>query len=314
MRQRTEAPTVLRSTASTTDFDEWRSLIDSTFLPMASELTWEGSFSGAIAAVQVGDIAVMRVDSVPQIVGRSARVCRHNPGGMVKVLLQRDGDLAVEQDDRRALAAAQSMTVYDVDTPYTVIEAERFVADVLLVPLDHLDIAPRSLSYAQARPIALDRGPAAIFAAHVDQLLTRLDECGTDAALRLADIAVDMLGIVLGEVAAPDPPAEAMRKAALKWIRAHLGDDDLDPGTVAAATGISLRHLHRVFGLAGLTVSTVIRQERLRRVGADLRDPLRRNQTIAAIGSRWGFTDQARLSRLFRQEYGVSPRDFRGEH
>ncbi|MEU6573410.1 helix-turn-helix domain-containing protein [Streptomyces sp. NPDC046805] len=302
---------VVRSSTSTTDFDKWRDLIAKAVVPMSSELTSPTPFSGAIAALRVGDAAVMRVQSVGQVVGRDAATCRRHPSGLVKVLIQRHGRVATNQGDQRSLSTPCNMTLYDVDTPYTVIESEHFIVDVLLVPRARLGADARILAATQARPISLETGPAAIFASHVDQLLTRIDDCHTDVALRLADIAIDMLDVALGAAVGVGVPGESMRRTAIDWIRAHLSDEDLDPSAVAAATGLSLRHLHRVFGFAGLRVSSVIRQERLRRIRADLRDPLLSNQTIGAIGARWGFTDQAQLSRLFHQEYGLTPRAFR---
>ncbi|MEV8610809.1 helix-turn-helix domain-containing protein [Amycolatopsis sp. NPDC051373] len=36
-----------------------------------------------------------------------------------------------------------------------------------------------------------------------------------------------------------------------------------------------------------------------------------RHVPIAAIGRRWGFSDAAHFSRLFRSTYGRSPREYR---
>jgi AraC-like DNA-binding protein len=45
----------------------------------------------------------------------------------------------------------------------------------------------------------------------------------------------------------------------------------------------------------------------------DLLAPSRTGETVASIGSRWGVTNSARLSRLFRDAYGLSPTEYLAE-
>ena len=77
---------------------------------------------------------------------------------------------------------------------------------------------------------------------------------------------------------------------------------------------MSKRYLHRLFEEDGSTVSGWIRQLRLERCRRDLADPSRRDETVTSIGARWGLTNPAHLSRLFRDVFGVSPTEYRVEH
>ena len=54
-----------------------------------------------------------------------------------------------------------------------------------------------------------------------------------------------------------------------------------------------------------------IRDRRLERCRADLRDPRLAGLSILEIATRWGFVSPAHFSRTFRAAYGVSPRDAR---
>lgn len=96
-----------------------------------------------------------------------------------------------------------------------------------------------------------------------------------------------------------------------KYIRAHLADPELSPGTVADAHHISLRHLHRLFRQHGLTVAAWIRRQRLEGCWRDLTDAAMFSQPIQVIASRWGFTDNAHFSRVFRAAYGFPPSHLR---
>src|SRR5690606_31419702 len=94
-------------------------------------------------------------------------------------------------------------------------------------------------------------------------------------------------------------------------IEEHLADPDLSPATVAAAHHVSVRQLHRLFEGRDETVAARIRARRLERCRRDLLDPALAEQTVAAIGARWGLPNPSQLSRLFRQAYGVTPSELR---
>jgi AraC-like DNA-binding protein len=66
-----------------------------------------------------------------------------------------------------------------------------------------------------------------------------------------------------------------------------------------------------VFEAEGLRVCDFIRSARLDRCRRDLLDPAFADQPISAIASRWGLPSAPHFSRLFRQAYGCSPREFR---
>lgn len=97
------------------------------------------------------------------------------------------------------------------------------------------------------------------------------------------------------------------------YIETHLEERTLNPSVVAAATGISVRHLHRLFAVTGCTVAERIRERRLERCRSDLADALLADSSITDIAFRWGFSDSAHFSHCFRKEFGLSPRQFRSK-
>jgi AraC family transcriptional regulator, positive regulator of tynA and feaB len=97
------------------------------------------------------------------------------------------------------------------------------------------------------------------------------------------------------------------------FIETHLSEPSLSPALVAAVAGISVRHLHRIFAAQGCTVTEWIRERRLERCRTDLADPRLRERNITDIAFFWGFSDSAHFSHRFRQEFGVSPREFRAK-
>lgn len=72
---------------------------------------------------------------------------------------------------------------------------------------------------------------------------------------------------------------------------------------IAAAHHISVRRLHKLFEDQPQTVAALIRQHRLERCRADL---ARSDRTVTAVAARWGFSDPAHFSRLFKATYGYN--------
>lgn len=84
---------------------------------------------------------------------------------------------------------------------------------------------------------------------------------------------------------------------------------ELSPDQVADACGISKRYLHELFSDTNKTVSQFIREERL--IAAREAIAFSRGKTLAEIAYRFGFTDQAQFSRLFRAMFGLTPTEWK---
>ncbi len=54
-----------------------------------------------------------------------------------------------------------------------------------------------------------------------------------------------------------------------------------------------------------------IRQRRLENCRKDLLDPIQIGARISDIAFRWGFNDLSHFSRVFKQRYDYSPKDYR---
>ncbi len=134
---------------------------------------------------------------------------------------------------------------------------------------------------------------------------------------RLGTVLCDLVAALFtraleaGPAQAPAPHRRALVAHLVAFVQRHLSDPQLTPTAVAAAHGISLSHLHRLFQDGGETVAAFIRRQRLERARFDLADPAQRDTPVHAIAARWGFPRATDFARAFRAAYGIPPTDYR---
>jgi AraC-like DNA-binding protein len=82
----------------------------------------------------------------------------------------------------------------------------------------------------------------------------------------------------------------ALRAAAYGYIEDHLADPALGAAQIAAAAGISERHLSRVLAAGGTTVPSLVRSRRLEVAYGMLANG---GPPVAEVAARCGFTSAA---------------------
>ena len=94
----------------------------------------------------------------------------------------------------------------------------------------------------------------------------------------------------------------------MRYIRAHI-DEPLDRETLAAVAGFSIPHFHRVFTAhVGESAVSYVRRLRMERAGRKLRMGA---VDITEVALAAGYDSHAAFSKAFKQQFGISPSDFR---
>lgn len=217
----------------------------------------------------------------------------------------------VREGSRELALGPGDIVLWDGLAPTEIEIAEAFCKRTLLFPRSRvLAVCPR-LAQQRAFP-ALDRSPSArLLVRFMNALaleLPHMDPAATGAA---ESAALELLRAAV-EPALPDDRSAArvaMRAEITRYVRTHLSDPDLGPASIARAYAISIRTLHALFEDADQSVAGLVRTERLSRCLEDLRR--RSGGSVTEIAFRWGFSDAAHFSRVFKRAFGTTPSDVR---
>lgn len=135
-----------------------------------------------------------------------------------------------------------------------------------------------------------------------------------DYEARIASYLLEMISIsyTMGfDCRGASTVAWKRRNDVVRYIEDHLRDPSLTAESVAAGVHLSTRHLRTVFSASGEKVSAYILRRRLEECARKMRDPAWSGQTLMKIAFAWGFNSAAHFTRSFRDQFGVSPREYR---
>ena len=189
----------------------------------------------------------------------------------------------------------------------------------LIVHVPHSEMSMRLKTPIAGAPrqIATDTGAARVFAGMLRSLAETIVDITTDQArpIELAFPEFLVTSLLDNAPAKALGGAAGMRAALLErifqTIEIRLSDPDLNYQQVAAEHGISPRYLQKLFESINDSFGHYVKVRRLERCRLDLRSPLHVQKSISDILFEWGFNDSASFSRAFREQYGISPREYR---
>ena len=93
-----------------------------------------------------------------------------------------------------------------------------------------------------------------------------------------------------------------------QYIREHI-NEPLNRDVLAAVAGFSVPHFHRIFTThMGENISDYVRRVRLERAGRKLRMGA---VDITEVALAAGYDTHAAFGKAFKQQYGLSPSEFR---
>jgi AraC-like DNA-binding protein len=276
----------------------------------------QADFRATVRNLDLGAVQVSDLTYPPLQVSRTPKLIRQSDPEAFELWLTLRGTIEITQAGRTAEIAPQGLVLFDTSRPWHG-QTAAVAGVVVLFPRALMPIRPDTLSRLAAVHIPAGEGMGALLSRHLIELTRQASHYRPADTARLSTITMDLLTALCAHHLEADAclPPETRRRALQaqihEFIQQHLGDPALCPNAIAAAHQISTRYLYKLFEHQGLTVAGWIRQRRLERCRRDLADPQLGCVPIHAIATRWGFTDRAHFSRIFRTAYGVPPKDYR---
>lgn len=294
----------------------WERTIDETFGAVDMKIADEANFFGEIRSSPFGNLHLTQIVCDYEMATRTRRhIARDKMESFVLVLL-RSGRLQIGQRDRECVLTPGTFALFDLNTPYTFRHVERTDVLDLTIPGALLRSRLRDPHRYVARTCAAGTGVGRITADFLSSLMREVGHIPEVAVHGYCGRAVDMVGVLFENEDGDLPIANsAVRSALYKRCAAIidnlLADPALDPATIAATAGISVRYLHRIFQDTGETVGGYLRRRRLELCHRDLSDPAKRNLPVSEIAFRFGFHSQSHFANSFKRRYGMSPSELR---
>lgn len=225
------------------------------------------------------------------------------------------GSHVVEQDGRRISLQPGDVTIYDTTRQHSVTCGDGFSKIVLSIPRSYLRERAPFLERCMAMRVAGGKGLAAVAARAAESFVKEVNHfSGAEFGL-VADQCGELLMAALAggmhmEKSVPQGRWTTLRRVK-DFIELRLGDPELDVGMIAAATGLSRRHVSNLFNDEGTSPMRYVWRRRLENCGRDLAARSWAGATVTDIAFRWGFSDAAHFSRAFKGAFGMSPSDWR---
>jgi AraC-like DNA-binding protein len=146
----------------------------------------------------------------------------------------------------------------------------------------------------------------------VAQVAARMDRLQEPFVSRVEANILDLLGGVLAARSGGVGLTAAQQRSRIQaYVDRHLHDHALGPTSIAAAFSMSTRTLHALFEHEPMSIGRYIKAARLESVRRALSDEaLRRGRSLTELALDAGFYDLSHMSRSFRDQYGLSPRDY----
>lgn len=317
MEFRATSPAAVESVASN-EVVEYARIVSARFAPLKIDSDRPGSFRGAIRGRKLGDVEVFDVRATQHQVERSQPLPSDSPRGVYMLHLQLSGVGIMRQDGRETLLQPGDMAFYNSDKAYSLSLDDNFRNAILVFPRSQLALPAGTAAQLTATRVPGTEGLGLIVAPFLAQLARNLDTLPSPSGLRLAHNTVELVATLLQSTLGtaglqlPEPDCQQNLRTRLHaYIEDNLSDPGLNPAQIAAANHVSVRKLHSLFSREGTSVSAWIRARRLELCHSDLADPSQDLWPVGAVAARRGLVDPAHFSRLFKAQYGESPRAFR---
>ncbi|MDO8290486.1 MAG: acetamidase/formamidase family protein [Parvibaculum sp.] len=298
-------------------YEAWQEALERLALKPTGHSTNDGAYGVLSAVIAQSGMSFTRLTSTPQDLSAIQEINKEAGKDGVWVTSLLEGRVTFHDAGHDIKASAGDIVYGAVgsDTTFTLETNCRMV----IVYIPRSAFRPRLMAPLPTKVIHLSgrAGIGHVLAGFLASVSEALEDLSVDQ-LRPIEMALPeflMAGIFKQADTRALGGAAGVRAALLhrvcQTVEAQLGDPDLSLTQIAESHGISPRYVQKLFENVGQSFTRYIRYRRLERCRYDLESPIHNQLSISDICFRWGFNDAAHFSRAFRDQYNISPREYR---
>jgi AraC-like DNA-binding protein len=282
---------------------------------LISCMSVRGRFSGHIELGNLHNARLSKIRATPYHLS-SARIPQRTMPAML--LAQVIGTCRIEQDQRSCTLHPGDWCVIDTRAPHSsrLLAPHNELLTLALEPSSDPE-GHRMLKISAARRFSSHSGLSRLLLGTLTQAFDQMNRLSVSSQKSLRRALNEMAwGAMREQFEAPPLGTRrgVVRAHAKGYIEQHLADAGLSVASIAKACGASVRTIHRAFEIDPVgSVWRYIWLRRLNYCAAGLRDPRQAHLSITDICYSGGFNSSSHFSRLFKEHFGVTPREYRDQ-
>lgn len=292
----------------------WSQINQGYFGALDVECLQDGPLNAELDAYKLGPLNMFMIEAPAHRIARRDRRTELPMDDVFKLVLQIEGLADIRQRDRVFRLHPGDWSLYDPRVPYSITNHEDSRLLAITIPRQQFKgVKVPELHTCEVQTSSM-RGMHAVLGSFLMSLAEQLPSLSNNVGQAVGDTVLGLLASTLATQKDEDLGSmqiPSVFKARVKqFVHAHLADSDLSLDLIAQELRCSKRYLHRVFEDEVQTLDRFIWLTRLQRCRDALRAAAGRHCLVSEIAFAWGFNSSAHFCRLFKAQFGVSPRDF----
>jgi AraC-like DNA-binding protein len=297
--------------------EEFEHVASEFFIPA---IAWMGPEYGRVAVQELGEALMLsRSHWGPMSAVRTGRMAaRASTDDLILSCVQTAGHGYMRQHDRCAELPDGTGLLTETRAPFLRVSHTEMRSLTLRFSRELLPLGTAEITEACARGIDPAAPAMQMLSCYLGRLFEVADDLTAPQRLDAGRAAIDLIAMVLRDVAPSVPggdgPEDVLLEMMRMHVREHLADPDLRVSELARRHHVSVRHAYTLFERIGTTPGADLREQRLLAAQAMLSDPRCAHLGISDIAAAVGLPDRRTFERAFRRQYGLAPGGWRREH
>lgn len=294
----------------------WNNAACKFLTPQSAEPIHPQTFSGHMVRADIGDLRFVEFNSDAAVVRRSRAHIARSTEATYLVRFQLGSESICSQGGEEVCLQPGDFSLCDSGRPYRLSFRKPVSILTLRVTKSMLKRYLGNPESLVSLPVRGSSGPGSLASRVIREIWRSSAEALMPAvAPRVANVVLELIASAYVGVGRANVDRSCLgtvlRLRILDFIDESLCNQDLSPALIAQALKISSRHVHRLFARDDDTVARYILRRRLDKCRAALADPLLAGLSLTHISTEYGFRSLPHFSRLFHEQYGMAPRDYR---